>query len=355
MLHFDNIKDVAFRIIVFLDQGVRKGKNTLTKGRILSGMRPTGRLHLGNYLGALENWVRLQDDYECFFSIVDWHALTTGYEDTADLQQNIREMLLDWLSVGVDPEKSTVFVQSHVKAIAELHLIFSMITPLGWLERCPTYKEQLQQLAEREISTYGFLGYPVLQAADILVYKADTVPVGEDQIPHIELAREIARRFNFLFDTPVFPEPQHKLNQVKLLPGLDGRKMSKSYGNTIALSETPEETEKLLRNMMTDPQRARRSDPGDPGVCPAFSYHKIFNDGRAPEIEPLCRNAGIGCVDCKKELVSAYTEFIEPIRERRQAFASRPNDLDDILQSGAEKARRVAEITMEQVRKAVRL
>lgn len=335
--------------------GIRKGLYTLSKGRILSGMRPTGRLHLGNYLGALENWVRLQDDYECFFSIVDWHALTTGYEDTKDIKGNIREMLLDWLSVGIDPEKSTVFVQSQVKAHAELHLIFSMITPLGWLERCPTYKEQLQQLSEREISTYGFLGYPVLQAADILIYKADTVPVGEDQIPHIELAREIARRFNYLFDTPVFPEPQHKLNQVKLLPGLDGRKMSKSYGNTIALSEIPEEAEKLLRNMMTDPQRARRSDPGDPGVCPAFSYHKIFNPERVAEIDPLCRNAGMGCVDCKKELAAAFAKFMEPIRERRQEWMRRPNDLDDILNNGAEKATRVAEVTMEQVRKAVGL
>lgn len=327
----------------------------MSKGRILSGMRPTGRLHLGNYLGALENWVRLQNEYECFFSIVDWHALTTGYENTHELRENIREMLLDWLSVGIDPEKSTVFVQSHVKAIAELHLILSMITPLGWLERCPTYKEQLQQLSEREISTYGFLGYPVLQAADILIYKADTVPVGEDQIPHIELAREIARRFNFLFETPVFPEPQHKLNQVKLLPGLDGRKMSKSYGNTIALSDTQEVAEKLLRNMMTDPQRARRSDPGDPSVCPAFSYHKLFNEMRTSEIEPLCRNAGIGCVDCKKELAVAFNQFMEPIRARRREWSGRPKDLDDILALGAEKARRTAEETMEQVRKAVRI
>lgn len=327
----------------------------MSKGRILSGMRPTGRLHLGNYLGALENWVRLQNDFECFFSIVDWHALTTGYEDTKDLQENIREMLLDWLSVGIDPEKSTVFVQSHVKAHAELHLIFSMITPLGWLERCPTYKEQLQQLSEREISTYGFLGYPVLQAADILIYKADTVPVGEDQIPHIELAREIARRFNFLFETPVFPEPQHKLNQVKLLPGLDGRKMSKSYGNTIALSAEPTETEKLIRNMVTDPSRARRADPGNPEVCPAFSYHKIFNADRSTAIDPLCRTAGIGCVDCKKELAQSYLEFITPIRERRERFAQQKGLLEDILHNGAIKACAEAEKTMEQVRKAIRL
>jgi tryptophanyl-tRNA synthetase len=326
----------------------------LSKGRILSGIRPTGRLHLGNYLGALENWVRLQNEYECFFSIVDWHALTTGYEDTADLQENIREMLLDWLSVGIDPEKSTLFVQSHVKAHAELHLILSMITPLGWLERNPTYKEQLQQLSEREITTYGFLGYPVLQAADILAYRADTVPVGEDQLPHLELAREIARRFNFLYE-PIFPEPQAKMNQVRLLPGLDGRKMSKSYGNTIALSQEPAETERLIRNMVTDPSRARRSDPGDPGVCPAYSYHKIFNQARSVEIDPLCRAAGIGCVDCKKELAQSYLEFITPIRERRERFAKETGLLEEILTKGAEKARAEAEKTMEMVRKAVRL
>lgn len=327
----------------------------LKKGRILSGMRPTGRLHLGNYLGALENWVRLQDDYECYFTIVDWHALTTGYEDTSELRGNIREMLLDWLSVGIDPERSTVFVQSDVKAHAELHLILSMITPLGWLERNPTYKEQLQQLAEREIKTYGFLGYPVLQAADILVYKADTVPVGEDQLPHLELAREIARRFNHLFNCQVFPEPQAKMNQVKLLPGLDGRKMSKSYGNMIALSEKAEESEKLIRNMMTDPQRARRCDPGNPEICPAFSYHKIFNGARTEAIDPQCRKAEIGCVDCKKELAKAYNEFITPIRERRDYFLSQEQLLDDILHEGAKKARLEAEKTMELVRAAIGL
>lgn len=326
----------------------------MAKGRIMSGIRPTGKMHLGNYLGALENWVRLQEEYECFFSIVDWHALTTGYEDTNDLRENVREMLIDWLSVGIDPNKCTVFVQSQVKAHAELHLLLSMVTPLGWLERCPTYKEQLQQLSEREITTYGFLGYPVLQAADILVYRADTVPVGEDQLPHLELAREIARRFNHLYGE-TFPEPQAKLNQVRVLPGLDGRKMSKSYGNTIALSAAPEEAEKLLRNMMTDPARARRTDPGNPDVCPAYNYHKSFNAERVADIEPLCRNAGIGCVDCKKELAQAYLNFLTPIRERRLELMTNQDVLDDVLREGAKKAQAEAEKTLESVRQAIRI
>jgi tryptophanyl-tRNA synthetase len=324
------------------------------KGRIFSGMRPTGRLHLGNYLGALDNWVKLQHDYECFFSVVDWHALTTAYKDTELLRENIREMTIDWLSAGLDPEGAVIFRQSDVKEHGELHLLLSMITPLSWLERCPTYKEQLKQLADREITTYGFLGYPVLMAADILVYKADTVPVGEDQLPHLELAREIVRRFNFLYE-PVFPEPQSKLTQVPLLPGLDGRKMSKSYGNVLLLAEDPEVLKGKIRQMVTDPQRVRRHDPGDPEVCPVFAFHKVFSPQQLDFIDVECRRAGIGCVDCKKQLWTNLIEELGPIYERRQELEKDPGFVEDVLREGAVKARQVAEKTMAEVRKVMRL
>ncbi|MGI6037861.1 MAG: tryptophan--tRNA ligase [Limnochordia bacterium] len=324
------------------------------KGRIFSGMRPTGRLHLGNYLGALDNWVKLQHDYECFFSVVDWHALTTAYKDTELLRENIREMTIDWLSAGLDPEGAVIFRQSDVKEHGELHLLLSMITPLSWLERCPTYKEQLKQLADREITTYGFLGYPVLMAADILVYKADTVPVGEDQLPHLELAREIVRRFNFLYE-PVFPEPQSKLTQVPLLPGLDGRKMSKSYGNVLLLAEDPEVLKGKIRQMVTDPQRVRRHDPGDPEVCPVFAFHKVFSPQQLDFIDVECRRAGIGCVDCKKQLWTNLIEELGPIYERRQELEKDPDFVEDVLREGAVKARQVAEKTMAEVRKVMRL
>lgn len=324
------------------------------KGRIFSGMRPTGRLHLGNLLGALESWVKLQDDYECHYAIVDWHALTTGYEDTSELPENIREMALDWLSAGLDPEKSVIFVQSHVKEHAELHLLLSMVTPLSWLMRNPTYKEQLRQIQGREIHTYGFLGYPVLQAADILAYKADTVPVGEDQLPHLELSREIARRFNFLYG-PVFPEPQAKLNRVTLLPGTDGRKMSKSYGNVISMSASPQEVERIVANMVTDPGRARRKDPGNPQICAVYAYQRIFAEKRSAEIDSACRTAGIGCVDCKRELAQAINAYLEPIRERRAALVNSPDRIKEILQDGAERARKVARATVAEARQAMRL
>jgi len=317
-------------------------------------MRPTGRLQLGNLLGALENWVRLQDEYECYYVVVDWHALTTGYTETAGIIPHTREIVLDWLAAGIDPGRSVVFVQSAVKQHAELHLLLSMVTPLGWLERCPTYKEQLHQLAEREISTYGFLGYPVLQAADILIYRAHAVPVGEDQLPHLELAREIARRFNFLYGD-AFPEPRAILNQVALLPGLDGRKMSKSYGNCIHLSATPDEIRTSIRSMITDPQRARRNDPGNPDICPVFAFQKAVNAVRAGELAPLCRTAGIGCVDCKKELAEALVGYLAPFHARRRELAGDPGYVDRVLAEGNEHARAAAEETMVLVRRLVKL
>ncbi|MGB4648496.1 MAG: tryptophan--tRNA ligase, partial [Acetivibrionales bacterium] len=257
------------------------------KKTMLSGMRPTGALHLGNYFGALENWVKLQDEYDCYYFIADWHALTTGYEDTSELKSNINSMVIDWLSAGLDPEKCTIFLQSSVKEHAELHLLFSMMTPLSWLYRCPTYKDQLAQLKDRNITTYGFLGYPCLQAADILMYKAAAVPVGEDQVPHVELTREMARRFNYIFGE-VFPEPQAKLTKAKVLPGTDGRKMSKSYNNTIALSDDPDTVRKKVMSMVTDPARIRKDDPGHPEVCTVFSFHKVFNEEGVADTEAQC-------------------------------------------------------------------
>ncbi len=326
----------------------------MSKPRIFSGMRPTGRLHLGNLLGALDNWVRLQDEYDCVFAVVDWHALTTGYEDTGEIQENTRNMVIDYLSAGIDPEKSLVIKQSDVKQHAELSLLLSMITPLSWLERCPTYKEQLRELEGREIMTHGFLGYPVLMAADILVYKAKVVPVGEDQLPHIELAREIARRFNFLYQ-PVFPEPQERLNEVVLLPGTDGRKMSKSYRNIIEISASAEEVKSIVANMVTDPQRIRRRDPGNPDVCSVYAFHGVFSKLGIEDIREGCRSAGIGCVDCKRKLADALNEYLEPIRKRREAVLKNPGIIDEVLEQGAKKAAVIAESTLSEVRQAMRI
>ncbi|NPV52310.1 MAG: tryptophan--tRNA ligase [Firmicutes bacterium] len=325
------------------------------KPRVFSGMRPTGRLQLGNYFGALKNWVDMQDDYECYFGVVDWHALTTGYEDTSEIRDNTREMVVDWLAAGLDPEKSVIIRQSDIKEHAELQLLFSMITPLGWLERCPTYKEQLHQLEGRDIMTYGFLGYPVLMAADILAYKAEAVPVGEDQLPHVELTREIARRFNFLYK-PVFPEPQALLNRdVTLLPGIDGRKMSKSYGNYILMSAEPGEVEERVGMMVTDPERIRRTDPGHPGVCTVYAFHKVFSGEELPQIEADCIGARIGCVECKKRLGQALNRALEPVREKRRALVANPELVEDILRDGAKRARAVAGRTLEEVRSAMRI
>ncbi|MGI6097943.1 MAG: tryptophan--tRNA ligase [Dethiobacteria bacterium] len=323
-----------------------------SKGTILSGMRPTGRLQLGNFFGALENWVRLQQDYDCYFCIVDLHALTTEYEHTKKLKNNIKEMLIDWLSAGLDPEKTVIFKQSDVVEHAELHLLLSMITPLSWLERCPTYKEQLQQIKERNLMTYGFLGYPLLMAADILLYKATAVPVGEDQEPHIEMTREIARRFNFLYKK-VFPEPQTLLNTYKLLPGIDGRKMSKSYDNYIALSASPEELKEKVRMMVTDPKRIRRTDPGTPEVCTVHTFQQIFNPEQIAEIEEDCRAGKIGCVQCKGTLAVKMNDFLNPFYEKRRELENKENYLQDILLSGAAKAREKAKETMEEVRAAM--
>ncbi len=326
----------------------------MKKGTILSGTRPTGQLHFGNYFGALENWVRLQDEYECFFFIADWHALTTGYENTSDLKRNIDEVAVDFISSGLDPEKCTLFLQSSVKEHAELHLLLSMITPLSWLLRCPTYKDQLAQLKDKDISTLGFLGYPCLQAADILIYKADFVPVGEDQLPHLEITREIARRFNFIYGE-TFPEPQPKLTKSKVLPGTDGRKMSKSYGNTIALSDNPDEIRKKVSNMVTDPARIRKSDPGHPEICAVYAFHNVFNEDGVQELCGACREGSIGCVECKRRLADRVVAKMSPVYEKRQSITSKKGYIREVLDAGNRHAREVAARTLDDVRRAMRI
>jgi tryptophanyl-tRNA synthetase len=330
--------------------------STKLRKRVLSGMRSTGKLHLGNYVGALDNWVRMQDEYECFFCVVDWHALTTDYADTSQVKQNSVEVALDWLAAGLDPERSVIFIQSHVPAHAELHLLLSMITPLGWLERVPTYKEQRENIKDKDLGTYGFLGYPVLQAADILMYKADVVPVGEDQVAHIELTREIARRFNGFYGKHgnVFPEPQVLLTRAPKLPGTDGRKMSKSYGNAILLTDLEPVVRQKLKTMVTDPARVRRSDPGNPDVCPVGDLHKIFSDrATMDKVNVGCRSAGIGCIECKSWAADALVQLLSPMQERRKKFEENPRLAWDILEAGSERARKVAAVTMDKVRDAM--
>ncbi len=327
----------------------------MDKPRILSGMRPTGQLHLGHLVGALDNWVPLQDQYDCFYCIVDWHALTTHYDDTHEIQGYILDNAIDWLAAGLDPKRSAIFIQSGVVEHAELHLLLSMIAPLGWLERVPTYKEQMEQITGHDLHTYGFLGYPLLQAADILIYKAAAVPVGEDQVAHIELTREIARRFNHFYG-PVLKEPQALLTKVPRLPGTDGRKMSKSYNNAIALGDRPEKIKETIKTMVTDPARVRRHDPGNPDVCPVGDYHKVFS---GPEtlawVDQGCRSAGIGCIECKMKLFDNLQKRLEPISARRQELESHKDDVSDILQEGARKAKAAAGETMAEVRKAMRI
>ena len=324
-----------------------------TKERVLSGMRPSGRLHLGNYLGALANWVKLQDAYDCFYFSADWHVLTDRL-DTHDVPQNTIEMAADWLGAGLDPQRSTLFIQSLVPEHAELHLLFSMCTPVSWLERVPTYRERIEQ-QEITSPSYGLLGYPLLQSADILMYKAKWVPVGVDQVPHIELTREVARRFNTAF-RPVFPEPDAKLTEIPKVPGTDGRKMSKSYGNHIELADPPEVIRQKVRPMMTDPARKRRSDPGNPEICPVFDLHKIFTTPEDREyVANGCRTAGIGCLDCKEVLLKHMIPPLSKIRERRNAFAEKPDTIKEILYEGSRRARKVAEQTMTEVRAAVNL
>ncbi|MEO7438230.1 MAG: tryptophan--tRNA ligase [Candidatus Binatia bacterium] len=321
----------------------------------MSGMRPTGRLHLGHLLGTLSTWRTVQTTHECFFFVADWHALTTDYDRTEGLATNVVEMVTDWLASGIDPARVTIFVQSAVPEHAELHLLLSMITPIGWLERVPTYKDTQQQLSDRDLSTYGFLGYPVLQAADILMYRATTVPVGADQVPHVELTREIARRFNHVFGE-LFPEPQAMLAAAPRVPGLDGRKMSKSYNNAVYLADEAADVDAKLSKMMTDPRRARRRDPGDPDDCPAYTLHRIYctPDELAYTAEG-CRTAGIGCLDCKKIMIERAEVELGPIREKRRALAARPDDVRDVIADGNRRARTMAEATMDEVRRLVGL
>ena len=316
-------------------------------------MRPTGKLHLGNLHGALTNWKRLQEEYECFFFIADWHALTSEYQETTFIKEFIREMLIDWLSVGLDPNKSTIFIQSKLPEHAELHLIFSMITPLPWLERNPTYKEQIKELVEKELNTYGFLGYPVLQAADILIYKANFVPVGVDQLPHVELTREIARRFNYLYKE-IFPIPQPILTEMPKLLGIDGRKMSKSYHNAIYLSDPPEVIREKTAQMFTDKSRLRKTDPGHPDICNVFSFHKLYTlPEKANQIEEDCKKAIIGCVECKKLLAESLINGLAPLQEKRQYYQEHLGELKDIIDTGIKKARSVATTTLEEAKEAI--
>lgn len=324
------------------------------KKRILSGNRPTGFLHLGNYVGALKNWVELQDRYECFFMVADWHALTSNYATPGELSQYTLEMLLDWLAVGLDPERSTLFIQSKVKQHAELSLLLSFITPLPWLERCPTYKDQINQMSNKDLETHGFLGYPVLQTADIIIYKADVVPVGEDQVPHIEMSRELVRRFNHFY-APIFPEPQHLLSPVPKMLGIDGRKMSKSYDNCIYLKDSRPTVAKKVSRMVTDPARIRRTDPGHPEVCSVFDYHKIFNADALPQIEQDCKGGTLGCVDCKKNLGEKINGHLDPFRDRRAQYEREPKKVRQIIEAGNQRARMEAESTMAEVRPAMHL
>jgi tryptophanyl-tRNA synthetase len=325
------------------------------KKRILSGMRPTGPLHLGNLHGALLNWVQMQDQYDCFYFIADWHALTSDYENTDQITGYVREMMIDWLSVGLSPEKSTLFVQSHIKEHAELFLLLSMITPVPWLERNPTYKDQIVQLSNKDLSTFGFLGYPVLQAADIIMYKANGVPVGIDQVPHVEITREIARRFNYLYGQ-VFPEPDSILTKTPKILGTDRRKMSKSYNNAIYIGDSPENIRKTVATMITDPQRARKSDPGNPEVCNVFEFHKIYTDIETQQmIDKDCRLAKIGCVECKKIMAENLIKALEPIREKRIFYKEQPERVEEIINTGSLKAREVAIRTMEEVRAAIKI
>ena len=345
--------------------------------RVLSGMRPTGKLHIGHYVGALQNWIRLQNEYECFFFVADWHALTTNYADTSRVKEDTVEIATDWLAAGLDPEKAVLFIQSHVPQHAELHLLLSMMTPLGWLERVPTYKEMRENLKDRDLNTYGFLGYPLLMTSDILMYQASFVPVGEDQVPHVEITREIARRFNQFYwlpsqtrsgrvlrgkDVPeekrrfVLPEPQPLLTKAAKLPGTDGRKMSKSYGNFISLSDPEPVVRQKLKTMVTDPARVRRNDPGNPDVCPVGDLHKIFSDTETlSRVDAGCRSAGIGCIECKSWAADNLLKVLNPIQERRRRYEQNPNLAWDVLEAGSARAREAAQQTVELVRESMNL
>ncbi|MDR4496145.1 MAG: tryptophan--tRNA ligase [Nitrospirales bacterium] len=323
--------------------------------RVLSGMQPSGLMHLGNLLGALENWKTLQAQYECYFFVADWHALSTNYADTSRIKEFSRELLIDWLAAGIDPNRATVFMQSSVSEHAVLHLLLSMIVPIPWLERNPTYKEKREEITEKDLSTYGFLGYPVLQAADILLYKPDFVPVGKDQLPHLELTRELGRRFNSLY-APVFPEPKEQLTQFPKVLGTDGRKMSKSYGNTINLSDTEPVVRQKLKTMVTDPARVRRTDKGNPDVCPVFDFHKIYSSADViKQIDQGCRTAAIGCIDCKRQVADAMVTCYSPMWEKRAALNQNLGQIQEIVEEGRKRATQVANHTMQEVKSAMKI
>ncbi len=325
--------------------------------RILSGIRPTGALHLGNLLGALKNWIELQNsgDYDCYYFVADWHALTSEYNNTDLIKDYTLDMVIDWLSAGLDPAKSTLFIQSSIKEHAELFLLLSMITPLPWLERNPTYKEIKEELSEKDLSTFGFLGYPVLQAADIIMYKAYGVPVGVDQLPHVELTREIARRFNFLYKE-IFPIPEPLLTDVPKLLGIDGRKMSKSYNNAIYISDRGDVLRAKIEAMFTDPQRMRRNDPGRPELCNVFTFHQIYSPpDDVQEISIECKRAGIGCTGCKRSLADIIIMGMQPIHERRDYFLGHIDEVRSIIDDGNKRATRIARATMEEVREAIKI
>jgi len=324
-------------------------------GRILSGMQPSGRFHLGNYMGALENWVKLQNEYECIFFIADLHALTSSYADTSKLQENIYQMAIDWLSAGLDPEKNIIFVQSHVKEHAELALLLGMSTPLGWLERVPTYKDKIRDLegTDKDLHTYGFLGYPVLMAGDIMLYKATHVPVGEDQSAHLELTREIVRRFNYLYKKEVFPEPQAVFSKAKVLPGIDGRKMSKSYGNTIPFGASSEELTEKIKMMTTDPARIKKTDPGHPDVCIVHQFQKVFNTEECESITARCKAGDIGCVQCKKCLAEKMNTLLAGIHEKRSELEKKPCFVKEVLEHGDKRAQEIAAKNMLEIKQAM--
>ena len=322
---------------------------------VLSGLRPTGRVHLGNYFGAVRNWVKLQDDYDCFLFVADWHALTSDYSDPSRIRAFAFEAVADWLAAGLDPDRCSIFLQSEVKEHAELHLLLSMVTPLPWLERVPTFKDQQEQLAEKDLNTYGFLGYPLLQTADIIVYRAHLVPVGEDQAAHLEISREITRRFNHLYGE-VFPEPQALFTETPKVPGLDGRKMSKSYGNTIGLTASADEIRSLVMTMFTDPNRIRRKDPGNPDICNLFQFHRLLsNPDVVARVDHECRTAQIGCVDDKKLLAEIMIEALAPMRERREKIDADPSYVWKVLKAGSDRARERAAETLDRVREAMNL
>jgi tryptophanyl-tRNA synthetase len=329
---------------------------TTSQRRVLSGMQPSGLMHLGNYLGALENWKALQAEYDCYFFVADWHALSTNYADTSRVREFVREMLIDWLAGGIDPDRSTIFIQSHIPEHAILHLLLSMMTPVSWLERNPTYKEKQDEIKEKDLSTYGFLGYPVLQAADILLYKPDFVPVGKDQLPHLELTRELARRFNDIYKKAVFPEPKEHLTKFPKVLGTDGRKMSKSYHNTINLSDAEPVVRQKLKTMVTDPARVRRTDPGNPDLCPVYEFHKMYSSPEVnAQINTECRTAAIGCIDCKKLVADRLVEQLRPIWDARATLIQHPSRVDAIVEAGSRRAAAVAKTTLQEVNEAMKI